>query len=162
MKFLIACFLFWIPLLCLAQSPCASTAHDEFDFWLGDWEVYQTEADTLVGRNSITKTLNGCVVEEHWKSLGGFEGKSFNTYDTVQKTWHQTWVDVGGNTFQFSGKLVEGNMVMTGKGTTGGKTYAFEMTYYPQENGDVRQVWKANEEGKTEWATWFDGMYKKE
>jgi len=154
--FLLAC-----PLFTYSQGPCSSTAHHQFDFWLGEWEVFHSQTDTLVGHNTISKSLNGCVVEEHWRGVGGFEGKSLNTYQSADQRWEQTWVDVGGNTFHFSGKLRDRNMAFKGVGTVGGKTYDFEMTFFPKEDGSVRQFWQAREKGAEEWAVWFDGTYRR-
>lgn len=151
----------WIATTSFAQTPCGSEKHDQFDFWLGEWTVYHTDADTIVGQNTITRTLNDCVVEENWKSVSGFEGKSFNTYDPQSKTWKQVWVDVGGNTYQFKGEMKDGNMVMTGSGYSEGRSYLFEMTYFPRKNGEVRQLWKARIDEDQDWLIWFDGIYRK-
>jgi len=146
-----------------AQSPCNSTNHTQFDFWLGDWEVYHTQADTIVGHNTVESILNGCVVQENWTGATGFKGKSFNTYSAIDSTWNQVWVDVSGATYHFKGKLIEEAMKMQGQTINSNGTFVlFEMSYTPDKNtGNVRQVWKqSNDKGET-WATIFDGIYKK-
>jgi hypothetical protein len=154
-------FFFFLPLFSGAQSPCNTSAHQQFDFWLGDWEVYQAKADTLVGRNTITKTLDGCVVEEYWRGAAGFEGKSFNTLQPDGETWEQTWVDQAGNTFRFTGSRQDNVMQFRGQGYTNKKEYEFEMSYTLLDEGEVRQLWKAREKGKEDWAVWFDGIYRR-
>ena len=145
-----------------AQSPCSTPAHNQFDFWVGDWEVFSTTADTLVGHNTINRILGGCVIEENWTGGTGFQGKSFNTYNPVDSSWNQVWVDVGGATYHFKGQFKDN--VMQLKGTTvgrNGKKVLFDMSYTPQEDGAVRQLWKlSNDEGES-WNVAFDGMYRK-
>lgn len=162
-------FLFFLVLFGLtftslkAQSPCSSEAHHQFDFWLGDWAVYHATADTIVGHNKIESILNGCVIQENWTGATGFSGKSLNTFNPIDSTWNQVWVDVSGATYHFKGKLIEGAMVMNGATTYKGKPILFEMSYTPDINtGHVRQIWKqSSDEGET-WAVVFDGIYKKQ
>lgn len=146
-----------------AQSPCGTSEHNQFDFWIGDWEVYHTQADTIVGYNVIERILNSCVVIENWTGKTGFAGKSMNTYNAVDSTWNQVWVDVGGATYHFKGTWKSGAMRMKGQ-TIGrdGQIILFDMSYTPdKDNGNVRQLWKqSNDDGDT-WAVIFDGIYKK-
>ncbi|MCB9081714.1 MAG: hypothetical protein H6555_08395 [Lewinellaceae bacterium] len=145
------------------QQPCSLPAYNQFDFWVGEWEVYHPQADTLVGRNTITRTMNGCVVEEHWLGQGGFEGKSFNTYDPRTETWNQVWVDQGGATYHFTGKYADNVMRLEGK-TIGqqGQEVWFVMSYtYDASAGTVRQWWQASRDDGATWNTVFDGIYRK-
>ena len=151
------------PLLTLGQNPCSSDAHSQFDFWVGEWEVFHATADTLVGRNTIKRILNGCVIEENWKGATGFEGKSFNTYNAADSTWRQVWVDVSGATYHFKGRYADKVMQMYGE-TTGsnGQTAYFDMSYtFDPTANTVRQVWKLSQDNKASWATIFDGIYRR-
>ncbi|NNC71189.1 MAG: hypothetical protein HKN90_10245, partial [Flavobacteriaceae bacterium] len=38
----------------LKPCPCCTEAHNEFDFWLGEWTVYNTQ-EQVVGTNKISK-----------------------------------------------------------------------------------------------------------
>lgn len=158
--------LLWVALLMegtlMAQAPCSTPAHSQFDFWVGDWEVYSTAGDTIVGHNKINKILGGCVVEENWTGGSGFQGKSFNTYNVQDSTWNQVWVDMGGATYHFKGKFKDNVMHMKGK-TPGrnGQMVWFDMSYHPQADGAVRQIWKMSTDKGESWNTAFDGMYRK-
>jgi hypothetical protein len=96
---------------------CTGTVHQQFDFWLGDWDVTpngQTRATgTPAGRNTITKEYGGCVVVERW-SGGAMTGSSFNIYDRSRGEWVQTWVDSTGGLHHYRGRLQDGNMVFYG------------------------------------------------
>lgn len=154
----------FFPLFTFGQTkPCSSEAHRQFDFWIGEWNVYHAKEDTLVGHNHIKLLLNDCVIEENWKGAGGFEGKSFNTYNPEDSTWNQVWVDVGGNTYHFKGKFKDNVMRLKGESTAKGKTALFDMAYhYNEKENTVRQIWKMSTDVGKSWNTIFDGIYRKE
>ena len=103
-KLALSFILFFCINMLFSQTPCSSEAHRQFDFWVGEWNVYHAKEDTLVGKNHIKLLLNDCVIEENWTGGSGFQGKSFNTYNAQDSTWNQVWVDVAGNTYHFKGK----------------------------------------------------------
>lgn len=147
------------------QAPCSGPEFRQFDFWVGEWDVYHATADTIVGTNHIKNILNGCVIEENWTGgNGNFQGKSFNTYNAVDSTWNQVWVDTSGNTYHFKGTYADQVMQLTGEtvsARTGGKVM-FDMSYtHDPEKGTVRQIWKASSNNGDSWNTIFDGVYKK-
>ena len=146
------------------QPPCSAPSYRQFDFWVGEWEVVKPGTDTVVGHNHIKNILNGCVIEENWTGGGGFQGKSFNTYNPVDSTWNQVWVDMGGSTYHFKGRYADHVMLMRGETVSPRKKekLLFEMSYtHDPEAGTVRQVWKTSaDEGKS-WNVMFDGVYRK-
>src|SRR5918996_1555494 len=52
-----------------SPAPCAAPEYRQFDFWLGDWNVYNP-AGALVGTNRVTREFDGCVLQEHWVAAG--------------------------------------------------------------------------------------------
>jgi len=144
------------------QSPCNSPHHGDFDFWVGDWVVYHTAADTIVGYNKVEKILGSCVIQENWRGVGPSRGKSFNTYNTRDSTWNQVWVDNSGSTFHFSGRYKDGILAMKGEtiGQTG-NVVLFSLDFHNQEDkGTVNQIWKMSQDNGSTWNTIFDGTYK--
>jgi hypothetical protein len=94
---------------------CTSPAHDEFDFWIGQWDVAQNGTSKPAGVNIITKEHGGCVVVEHWTSPSApLSGSSFNIYDRTRAEWVQTWVDSNGGLHSYRGRLQDGKMVFWG------------------------------------------------
>ncbi|MEM9822817.1 MAG: hypothetical protein AAF985_17180 [Bacteroidota bacterium] len=158
----------WIALLWLGKGftqnthPCQTEGHRQFDFWLGEWEVYHTTADTLVGHNHIKNILNTCVIEENWTGASGFQGKSFNTYNPVDSTWNQVWVDVSGATYHFSGRFKDDVMALEGMQKTQKGTLLFKLNFHYDRSKDiVRQIWKMSNDGGTNWGIIFDGTYRR-
>ena len=70
---------------------CDDQAFAQLDFWVGEWEVFD-EVGNPQGTNRIEKVLDGCAIFEHWKDVGGNEGKSLFSYDVAAGYWKQVWV----------------------------------------------------------------------
>ena len=87
-----------------AVGRCEAGDHRQFDFWLGDWNVYAPDGK-LAGVNSISSEYEGCVLHERYSTDRGFSGESLNAYDPVRKVWHQTWVDSSGTLLLLEGGL---------------------------------------------------------
>lgn len=97
-------------------SPCHDAMHRQFDFWLGEWNVFNPAGDQ-VGTNVVESELDGCVVAENWVSAAGIPGRSINTFDSETGQWHQTWVSARrtGHLRMAGGLDDQGRMVLEGR-----------------------------------------------
>jgi hypothetical protein len=126
-----------------------------------------SEDGKLVGENSITQAMNNCVLKESYRTSKGFAGESFNIFDKTTGKWHQTWVDNSGMLLQLDGGLVEQTnnkqaMVLQGKMIDSkGKQQVHRITWQPQVDGSVHQVWDMSEDNGANWKNLFYGIYKK-
>lgn len=144
-------------------NPCASEEAHQFDFWLGEWDVYHTTADTIIGHNVITPLANGCALLENWTGGTGFTGTSINKYNFSTKMWEQMWVDVSGSTLHIIGAYKDRKMILENEqpARNGSGIIKNKITYYNNPDGTVRQHWEfSNDQGKT-WQSAFDGSYRK-
>lgn len=143
-------------------APCSTPEYRQFDFWQGDWDV-RDPSGKIVGRNRIVALHGGCALQESWTGASGHAGTSLNIYDSDRKRWHQTWVDGNGGLLQLDGGIVDGAMVMRGEtlSDTPPKTTLQRITWTPQRDGRVRQLWEASSDGGRTWDVVFDGMYSK-
>jgi len=66
------------------QCSDVERAH-EFDFWIGEWEVYSD--GKLAGTSSIRPILDGCVLQEMWTGAQGSAGSSLNFYNPEDHHW---------------------------------------------------------------------------
>lgn len=147
-----------------AQTPapaCAAGQHRQFDFWIGVWDVHQSDGK-LAGRNTITRAYGGCVIEEHYVGARGYAGGSLNIYDASRDRWHQTWVDNGGLLLELDGAFRDGKMVMEGETLdSAGAVQKQRITWEPLPGGKVRQHWQQSTDAGGSWSTLFDGTYTK-
>jgi hypothetical protein len=146
------------------QKPCADPVFDDFDFWVGDWDVYGADGK-LAGANSIVKEEYGCLLVERWKNAGGITGQSYNFVDLVTGKWRQVWVSAGA-TIDYSGGLNDkGAMVL--EGTIGygvgkpGNGAKFRGTWTPNADGTVTQRFQQYDPSTDQWTDWFLGTYKR-
>ncbi|MDX1381572.1 MAG: hypothetical protein R3233_10645 [Xanthomonadales bacterium] len=147
-----------------SPASCSAPEYRQFDFWVGDWNV--TSGELAAGTNSIRRVHGGCALEENWQGAGdgGVSGSSFNIYDRATGRWHQTWVDGNGTLLLLDGGLVDGSMVLSGQrpaGESGGPTL-HRITWTPNEDGTVRQLWEASQDDGGSWSVLFDGLYAKQ
>ena len=164
MRYILFCCVF---ICCLtsfvfgADPDCSAGEYRQLDFWVGEWGV--TYADGRpAGKSVIQKVLNGCVILENWSGVDGFDGKSFNMYDRNKKKWTQKWVDSRGQLLEFEGNFQGKTLEYTTRYTRlDGKNVLASMSFSPESNGTVRQIWKqSSDDGKT-WNIEFDGIYTK-
>ncbi len=144
-----------------AANPCHEAGpHDDFDFWVGDWDVYSNGRKGA--RNVITKEMNGCFVRESY-SGGGTVGESINYYDPETGRWKQNWVDSTGGIVRYTGGLTkEGVMKMEGANTTvKGVTKRARVTWTRLEDGRVHHLIEHSTDGGKTWTPAFDAIYKK-
>lgn len=146
------------------KPPCSDPVFSEFDFWLGEWDVYGP-AGKLAGTNSIRKEEYGCLITEHWVNAGGQTGQSYNFVDLETGKWRQVWVSAGA-TIDYEGSLNDkGAMIL--EGTIGygagqpGNGAKFRGTWTPNEDGTVTQYFQQYDAEKDVWNDWFTGTYKR-
>lgn len=142
--------------------PCASEQHAQFDFWVGEWEVF-TPAGRKVAHSSIQRLHNGCAVREQWMPIGGTGGSSLNAYDKPSGRWKQRWIGSGGSIVDFEGGRVGEEMVLSGywSGVNGpGQDGLVRMTYTPNEDGSVRQFGEVSTDHGLNWQVSFDFTYR--
>lgn len=159
-----------ILLLLLAFSPspeiqdkcaCCSPEHRQFDFWIGDWEVFN-EKGIKIGENLVEPLEDQCIISENWKGSKGGSGKSFNYYDPENETWNQLWISNSGNILKLKGKATEGQMMMKSELQHGPKgNFYNQITWTRNEDGSVTQLWEIlNKDGQSV-AQNFKGIYRK-
>ncbi|MBI3843429.1 MAG: hypothetical protein HY292_02200 [Planctomycetes bacterium] len=139
--------------------PCSTAEYRQFDFWLGDWNVYS--GDQLVGANIISSVQGQCALLENWTDATGHTGMSINFYDRSDRLWHQTWISQGGGALFLKGEFKDGKMVLVGDPIPGpnGVPVINRITWSALDGGRVRQLWDSSTDGGKTWAVAFDGTY---
>jgi hypothetical protein len=145
-----------------SPSGCAAAEHRQFDFWVGDWDVFNP-AGSQAGTNRILSLLEGCLVEENW--AGGIRGRSMNAYDAAIGKWTQYWFDDSRTHLRLSGGLDGDAMLMSGerifRRADGSSLLLIDrIRWTPLPSGNVNQFWDISiDGGKTFPIVAFDGTY---
>lgn len=141
---------------------CCTAVHKQFNFWLGEWNVYDTTGNK-VGENSIIQREKNCVLNERWTSASGSTGSSYNYYDRSDSTWNQVWVDSRGGNLVLKGRAMENQMILksTLQKTPTGGAYFNRITWTLNEDGSVSQLWEILNANNEVTSVAFLGIYKR-
>ena len=132
----------------------------DFDFWVGEWEVFDSATGEKLGEDIIQKIESGCLLLEHWKSVSGGTGTSLNYYNPVTREWRQVWVSEGRYSIDIVGGIRSGCMVLEGSiYNFAGAVWDFRGNWTPRPDGSVRQFFEQFNHDSNDWATWFDRRY---
>jgi len=151
------------------KTPCTTDpVYRQFDFWIGDWEVYATNGKKA-GDSKIELILDSCIILENWKSVSMsqgiyYAGKSFNTYNSITKQWQQTWVDNAGGTTEFLEGHFENNKMifLTKPFNLNADTIAIRrLTFYNLETNKVRQHGEISKDNGVTWNIEYDLQYRR-
>lgn len=147
-----------------ALYPCANDPRaKEFDFWVGEWEVYVTGSNNYAGHSLVQKISGGCGLLENWTSSVS-EGKSLNFIDDSSGRWKQVWVGSYANGKQdfFNGEYKEGAMRFTyeTKDLQGNRQIG-RFIFYNQGTEQVRQFNEFSPDNGKTWTTSYDFTYKR-
>ncbi|MBP9549575.1 MAG: hypothetical protein KBE86_10500 [Chitinophagales bacterium] len=145
----------------MADCFCCTDFHKQFDFWLGNWIVYDANDGKLIGTNEVIRLEDNCIINEHWQGSTGSTGSSYNYFDTSDSTWNQVWIDNAGNNLILKGKASKNKMVMKSKLMSGTKTdwYNNQITWTKNEDGTVTQLWEIYDKNHVLLNTVFEGLY---
>ncbi len=141
---------------------CCSENYQDFSFWIGDWNVYDTSGN-LIGENLITLEENGCLMKELWKSTSKYTGQSINYFNRKDSTWNQVWVDQVGIVLVLKGQKKNNQMIMK-SGLVEGERIDFfynQITWTDNEDGTVTQQWDILDKFGSVLTTSFIGIYKR-
>jgi len=137
------------PLAAPAAPPgalCETAVHHQFDFWVGDWQVFDTlDHDALVGYDHVVKEADGCIVQQNLQMLSDLYrrpgvpyrmfGLSVNRFDGER--WLELWADNQWGAIALAGGP-EDHYAMVLK------------TITPSRGRDLRLVWEQRADGSVE------------
>ncbi|WP_299245562.1 hypothetical protein [uncultured Aquimarina sp.] len=133
----------------------------EFNFWIGEWNVYKHNTDTIVGKSKIEAIIDDKVIKETYHSTTSkYHGTSLNKYNPRTNQWEQFWVDNSGLTLHIQGNIKDGKMVLQNQVDTEKGTLSNKISWQKNPDNTVRQTWlQSTDKGKS-WKVVFDGDYK--
>jgi hypothetical protein len=69
----------------LPKSDCNLPEHHQFDFWLGDWDVFESDGVTKAAHVGVERALDGCALRELYEDPTAMKGESLSAYDSSRK-----------------------------------------------------------------------------
>ena len=142
--------------------PCLHNAHArEFDFWIGDWDVYPTGGSQIVGSSKVEMEAGGCFILENWTAIGyPNTGKSMNFVDPATNKWKQVWVGSGGAVTEYvNGVYKDSVMEFESSSSNAQGNTKIRFRFFNQGTNQVRQFQESStDDGKT-WSVNYDLTY---
>lgn len=127
---------------------------DLFDFWVGDWNARWKKPDGTEGRgrNTISKVLDGKVLEENFVGEGtdktpGLKGRSLSVKEAASGVWKQTWTDNQGGFIVLSAQA-DGDRKMF---VTEGKESFKRMVFHNIKKDSFTWDWESTTDGGKTW-----------
>ncbi|HSG35180.1 MAG TPA: hypothetical protein VLA37_11635 [Sphingomonadaceae bacterium] len=144
---------------------CATDEHAGLDFWVGEWDVYpRANPERQVANSRIERLHSGCAIREQWLPLRGTGGSSLSHYDPSTGQWRQLWIGSAPGSVEFSGGVVDGEMVLTGwwpGSGPNGENGLIRMTYTAISADEVRQHGEFSADHGQTWSDNFDFIYRR-
>ena len=139
---------------------CTAPEYRQFDFWLGDWDVFETDGSQSA-RAHVDLIAGSCAVHELYEQIDGLIGDSILSFDPVRKAWQQTWVTNGGTLMVLSGAFKDGAVTLEGEyHSPTGKNLPHRITWKVEGSGVREAAVMSKDAGKT-WEPAFDVLFKK-
>ena len=150
--FAVSLFLSFIAVAQNNPKPCSVSEASQFDFWVGEWNLYSN--DTITGTNSISKIMGGCTLQENFNSpKTNYTGKSWSVYNPLTKSWQQTWVDNMGGYIALTGSFENNRMTLSTapRKLPNGKELISHMVFSNISKDSFDWDWEATTDNGTNW-----------
>lgn len=152
---------FQLPAATSAGTACAHPESRQFDFWVGNWEVYDRAApQQVVAHVDVERILGGCVLHERYSDVNGLKGESFSIYDATRKVWHQSWVTNRGQLLTVEGHRHGKTVTLRGVEIRNGAKFVTQVSWAPLGDGSVREWSARSPDGGKTWQPWFDLIFR--
>jgi hypothetical protein len=145
----------WAP----EQPPCSAPAYHQFDFWVGDWDVFEQGGSVTEAHATVTRVQGGCGLREQYNGTDGSSGESLSMYDPSTAQWQQSWVSSHGQIVLIYGNLQDQRMVLSGTDHSPAGQRLVRGVWSPERNG-VRETAERSSDGGKTWTPWFDLSFR--
>jgi hypothetical protein len=146
-----------------ASSHCGGKEYRQLDFWIGDWDTFETDAPGTpsIARARVEPVAQGCAIHELYEQGDGLIGDSILSFDAVRNQWQQTWVTNRGSLMVLWGSFKDGALILEGEShLRDGKSVMQRITWKAQADG-VRESAVLSRDGGKTWTAAFDVVFRK-
>lgn len=150
-----------------AQTPsparCSAVEYRQFDFWIGDWDTFETETPSgpSIARAEVTPIVAGCALHERYEQTDGLLGDSILSFDPVRRQWQQTWITNRGSNMVLWGGLRDGALVLEGEVHLHDGGTVLQRITWRTEGDAVRESAVLSRDGGASWEPAFDVLFRK-
>lgn len=157
----------------------SDASREDFDFWVGEWQVFDRESGLMVGFDDVEKVFGGCALRQRWRHMNDvytIAGASWrmqggsHTALGADGLWHQTWIDNNGSRIPMAGQLDDnGVMVLQSDwieyADRSGNAIRVRHRWHwdPQDDGTIHNWGFQQTESprKTDWVKYYDIVYRR-
>ncbi len=133
----------------VSSGLCDGAPYTDTNFLAGSWNVKGPFGVSL-GRSGISKTVSGCLAEEHFTGRLGYEAITFTYRDPVTGHWYRSSVDNLGERIELEGDFAGAALVLTGVEKAPGGEVTYRLTLTPV-NGKVEAKHEISRNGGATW-----------
>ncbi|HVC00917.1 MAG TPA: hypothetical protein VND80_01820 [Steroidobacteraceae bacterium] len=151
----------------VAPATCDAPPFHEFDFWIGDWRVFDAASHRLVAFDHVVKRAAGCIVVEHLDFLTDMyrrpgvvrrlAGISISRFDGEH--WLQMWADNQWGAIMMRGKA-DGDGRLVFETVIPSRGREVRLVYEERPGGDVRIRQYVAPAGSGAWSEYGDLLYR--
>jgi len=152
----------------LTKPACDTPANHQFDFWLGEWQVFDATNNTLVAFDRVEKHSEGCIVQQNMNFLTDMyrrpgatyrlAGISVNRYDG--EAWLEMWADNQWGAIALRG-APDKHSAMVLRTVTPSRHRDLKLVWERQPDGSVRILQYVAPEGSGKWEKYGDLIYRR-
>lgn len=142
---------------------CTGAAYRAFDFWLGDWDTFESDAPagSPIARSQVTAIAGGCAVRQTYAQDDGLLAESILSFDPATAQWQQTWVTNRGSLMVVTGPVADDGMVLEGEVRLRDGTRVMQRITWKAENDGVREWALVSRDGGATWTPAFDVVFRR-
>jgi hypothetical protein len=146
---------------------CDTPQHHQFDFWVGNWQVFDADTNALLAFDRIEKHSEGCIIQQNlsfvtdlYRRPGAryrLSGIGVNRFDG--EAWLQMWADNQWGAIIMRGSLDDkGAMVF--KSIIPSRNRDLKIVYEKRADGTVRNLEYVAPAGTEKWVKYGDLIYR--
>ena len=146
-----------------ASTRCSTVEYRQFDFWIGEWDTFETDATNgpSIAYAEITPIVAGCALHERYEQSDGLVGDSILSFDPVRRQWQQTWITNRGSNMVLWGELSDGALVLEGEVHLHDGATVRQRITWRREGDAVRETAVLSRDGGASWEPAFDVLFRR-
>lgn len=148
-------------------APCDTPQSHQFDFWVGDWQVFDAKTGQLVAFDRVEKHSHGCIVQQNLTMLTDlyrrpgvdYRMTGIGVYRFDGERWLELWADNQWGAIALGG-LPEGGKAMALTTLIPSRGRDLRLVWEKQPDGSVRTLQYVAPTGSGKWDLYGDLIYR--